>query len=206
MFLSLFLNTVTHDSSSHLREESLLCCICLEVFNDPVTTPCGHNFCKNCLIKCWDSSQLCCCPLCKEKFTNRPAVKINTALRGIVEHFKETCTLDEAEILCDFCTGTTQKALKSCLDCGMTFCKSHLEPHGHITELQKHKLINPLKNLAEYICQKHQKPLKMFCTDDQICVCEFCVEGDHRNHTIIHTEDEVQKRKVRETDKQMLYI
>lgn len=176
------------------------------MFKDPVTSPCGHNFCKSCLEQCWDRSQLSCCPLCKEKFTKRPEVKINTALREIVEHFRKKCTFDNPEVLCDFCTGTKLKALKSCLDCGMTLCKSHLEPHSHASKLQKHKLINAVKNLEDYICRKHKRPLEMFCSDDQTSVCEFCIEGDHRNHTIIHIEDETKKRKVRNNDEWLLYI
>ncbi|KAG7327965.1 hypothetical protein KOW79_007909 [Hemibagrus wyckioides] len=35
----------------------------------------------------------------------------------------------------------------------------------------------------------------MFCRDDQTFVCEFCVEGGHRNHTISHIEDESGQRK-----------
>lgn len=41
--LQLFLIIVTR--------EQLLCSICLEVFTDPATTPCGHNYCKSCLIE-----------------------------------------------------------------------------------------------------------------------------------------------------------
>ncbi|CAL8384634.1 unnamed protein product [Arctogadus glacialis] len=27
-------------------EENFLCSICLDVFSSPVSTPCGHNFCR----------------------------------------------------------------------------------------------------------------------------------------------------------------
>uniref|UniRef100_A0A672QFK7 RING-type domain-containing protein n=1 Tax=Sinocyclocheilus grahami TaxID=75366 RepID=A0A672QFK7_SINGR len=53
-------------SSGALLAEELHCSICLDVFTDPVSTPCGHNFCKSCLSQCWDSSQTCKCPYCKE--------------------------------------------------------------------------------------------------------------------------------------------
>ncbi|TEA30782.1 hypothetical protein DBR06_SOUSAS4110250, partial [Sousa chinensis] len=29
-------------------EDQVLCPICLEVFHNPVTTACGHNFCRTC--------------------------------------------------------------------------------------------------------------------------------------------------------------
>ncbi|XP_073678501.1 zinc finger protein RFP-like [Garra rufa] len=75
-------------SSSGPLTEELQCSICLDVFTDPVSTPCGHNFCKTCLNKCWDNSQTCNCPYCKETFKQRPDLKINTTLRELADHYK----------------------------------------------------------------------------------------------------------------------
>ncbi|XP_053488313.1 E3 ubiquitin-protein ligase TRIM39 [Ictalurus furcatus] len=180
-----FCETVKHDSSVLLTEEQLQCSICLEVFTDPVTTPCGHNFCKSCLTQSWDTSQHCCCPLCKEKFTKRPELKINTTLREVAYHFKNKTGLNKSQVLCDFCTGVKEKALKSCLDCGVTLCSSHLESHNHVPKYKKHKLINAVENVDKYICQEHERPLELFCRDDQTCVCRFCTEGKHKNHNVI---------------------
>ncbi|XP_060731471.1 zinc-binding protein A33-like [Tachysurus vachellii] len=86
---------ISHDSSSLLSEDLLLCAVCMYVFTDPVTTPCGHNFCKSCLTQCWYKSQHCLCPLCNQKFTKRPKLKINTTLREVADHFKKKrVTLD----------------------------------------------------------------------------------------------------------------
>uniref|UniRef100_A0A8D0AC49 E3 ubiquitin-protein ligase TRIM21-like n=1 Tax=Sander lucioperca TaxID=283035 RepID=A0A8D0AC49_SANLU len=41
-------------ASSLLTEDQFLCSICLDVFTDPVTIPCGHNFCKTCITDHWD--------------------------------------------------------------------------------------------------------------------------------------------------------
>ncbi|KAK2859935.1 hypothetical protein Q7C36_004101 [Tachysurus vachellii] len=147
----------SHDSSSLLSKDLLLCSICVDVFTDPVTTPCGHNFCKSCLTQCWDKNQHCRCPLCNQKFTKRPELKINTTLREIADHFKKKSGSDKPEVLCDACSGEKLKALKSCMDCGLSFCKIHLEPHYHVPKLKKHKLINPVENLKDYICQKHER-------------------------------------------------
>ncbi|XP_027034214.2 zinc-binding protein A33-like isoform X2 [Tachysurus fulvidraco] len=80
---------VSRDSSSLLSEDLLLCPICVYVFTDPVTTPCGHNFCNSCLTWCWDKSQHCLCPLCNQKFTKRPELKINTTMREVADYFKK---------------------------------------------------------------------------------------------------------------------
>ncbi|KAK3546724.1 hypothetical protein QTP70_033378 [Hemibagrus guttatus] len=184
----------SHDSSSLLSEEQLQCSICLDVFTDPVTTPCGHNFCKSCITQCWENSQHCHCPLCKEKFTKRPELKINTTLREVADHFKKKSGSDKPEVLCDTCTGEKLKALKSCLDCCATFCKDHLEFHNNMLKHKQHKLINPVENLEDYICQKHERALDLFCRDDQMCVCQFCTETNHKNHTV-PIEEESRERK-----------
>ncbi|XP_043546274.1 LON peptidase N-terminal domain and ring finger 1, like [Chiloscyllium plagiosum] len=40
------------------------CSLCMRLFLEPITTPCGHTFCKCCLERSLDHSPLC--PLCKD--------------------------------------------------------------------------------------------------------------------------------------------
>uniref|UniRef100_A0A8C9Z0C6 LON peptidase N-terminal domain and ring finger 1 n=1 Tax=Sander lucioperca TaxID=283035 RepID=A0A8C9Z0C6_SANLU len=47
-----------------LDSNDLECSLCMRLFYEPVTTPCGHTFCKNCLERCLDHMPQC--PLCKE--------------------------------------------------------------------------------------------------------------------------------------------
>ncbi|XP_024263010.2 zinc-binding protein A33-like [Oncorhynchus tshawytscha] len=75
-------------SSNVLSEEQFLCSICLDVFTDPVSIPCGHNFCKACISEYWNTTALCQCPLCKDTFNRRPDLKTNTTLRDVADHFK----------------------------------------------------------------------------------------------------------------------
>ncbi|KAL7880568.1 hypothetical protein SRHO_G00028220 [Serrasalmus rhombeus] len=183
------------DSSGLLSEDQFLCSICQNVFTDPVSIPCGHDFCMKCIKTCWGDSEQCHCPVCKEKFTKRPELKGNTALREVVDHFKKKGGLNKPEVLCDACTGVKQNALKSCLDCVMTFCKFHLEPHNNTPKLKKHKLINPVKNPEDYICQKHRRPLELFCRDDKTCVCMDCTVKDHKKHKTVPVEEAVGEMK-----------
>uniref|UniRef100_A0A8C6TDT4 Uncharacterized protein n=1 Tax=Neogobius melanostomus TaxID=47308 RepID=A0A8C6TDT4_9GOBI len=46
-------------STQSSSEEQFLCSICLEVFSEPVSTPCGHNFCKCCISQTWDTNESC---------------------------------------------------------------------------------------------------------------------------------------------------
>ncbi|XP_048059568.1 E3 ubiquitin-protein ligase TRIM39-like isoform X2 [Megalobrama amblycephala] len=182
-------------SSSGPLTEDLQCSICLDVFTDPVSTPCGHNFCKTCLNKHWNNSQTCKCPYCTETFKIRPDLKINTTLRELVDHYKKKSPEKKHEVLCDFCEERKLKALKSCLVCQSSYCETHLEPHLRVAGLKKHKLINPVRNLEDYICQKHERPLELFCRDDQKIVCLVCGVTDHKNHNTVSLEEESEEKK-----------
>ncbi|XP_020308968.1 zinc finger protein RFP-like [Oncorhynchus kisutch] len=188
--------------SSLLSEEQFQCSICLDVFTDPVSIPCGHNFCKACIKGYWDSTGLFQCPLCKQIFHIRPEPDVNRTLRGVAELFKglivrdrEDFTTEPGEVVCDVCTGRKRKALRSCLVCLTSYCEPHLEPHQIAPALKRHQLINPVKNLEDRMCKKHNKLLELFCRTDQICVCQFCSETDHKAHNSVPLEEECDQRK-----------
>ncbi|XP_047013819.1 E3 ubiquitin/ISG15 ligase TRIM25-like [Ictalurus punctatus] len=183
-------------SSSVLSEDELQCSICLDVFTDPVSTPCGHNFCKVCLRKCWDTCPHCQCPVCKEAFPKRPELRVNTFISALATQFKKSVQVKSSsaadpllsmtkKVLCDSCTEEKREALKSCLHCGVSLCSTHLLFHKTTAKFKRHKLIDPVENLEDYICQKHDRPLELFCRDDQTCVCQFCIEGDHKTHNTV---------------------
>ncbi|KAI5606418.1 bloodthirsty-relatedprotein family, member 6 [Silurus asotus] len=55
--------------------------------------------------------------------------------------------------------------------------------------------MEPVENLEDYICQKHERPLELFCRNDQTCVCQFCTEGDHKTHNTVPIEEESVEKK-----------
>ncbi|KAM6961554.1 uncharacterized protein LKV04_020570 [Tautogolabrus adspersus] len=192
--------------SSLLYEDQFLCSICLDVFTDPVTIPCGHNFCKTCITEHWSVNVPCQCPLCKELYEKKPDLRVNTVLSEMASQLrlsvqKETSSSSEeqhantGEVLCDYCTETKQKALKSCLDCLVSYCETHLEPHQRIQALKRHKLIEPVENLESRICKKHERPLEQFCKTDQVCVCGFCTESEHKRHNVVSLREEYEAKK-----------
>ncbi|XP_062849507.1 E3 ubiquitin-protein ligase TRIM39-like isoform X1 [Trichomycterus rosablanca] len=194
-------------SSSVLSEDQLQCSICLDVFTDPVSTSCGHNFCMTCIKEFWDTSSHCQCPVCKMDFPRRPELHVNTFISGLAAQFRKPVQVKSSSIagemtkslvFCEFCSEKKREALKSCLICMASYCKTHLEPHQRVSSFKSHKLIDPVENLEDYICQKHERPLKMFCRDDQMCVCQFCIETDHKNHNTVPIEEESAEKKVRD--------
>ncbi|XP_062408965.1 E3 ubiquitin-protein ligase TRIM39-like [Sardina pilchardus] len=185
------------------QRSSFQCPICLDVLSEPVSTPCGHNFCGGCIKRSWDGAVVCQCPLCKETFFRRPALRVNTTLREVAELVRtqrdrghDLTPAQPGEVPCDVCSGEGRlRALKSCLDCGVSFCALHLELHQRAPALQKHELSEPLGDLEQRVCAKHRRPLQLFCRDDHTCVCEFCIEGEHKNHHTVPLEEEGKDRK-----------
>ncbi|XP_036813293.1 E3 ubiquitin-protein ligase TRIM39-like [Oncorhynchus mykiss] len=193
-------------SCSLLSEEQFLCSICLDVFTEPVSTSCGHNFCKACITKYWDRDDLCQCPMCKNTFDKRPDLFVNTFISEMAAQFRQTvevkatsspdqCSAMIVEVSCDICTGMKLKALKSCLVCQTSYCETHLEPHQRVAALKRHKLINPVENLEDRMCRKHERPLELFCRSDQTCLCVLCLKADHMTHDTVPLEEEYGERK-----------
>lgn len=179
------------------------CSICLDVFTDPVTTPCGHKFCKTCLSKHWDKSELCHCPMCDKRFFVRPEISTNAVIEEISVQIKKrrTSTPESLDgpwkVVCDVCTEMKLKAQKSCLVCLTSYCEAHLEPHQRVPSLMRHRLVDPVENLEERICEKHERLLELFCRDEQVCICPLCSETDHKSHELVSVEQEGAQQRVR---------
>lgn len=100
------------------------------------------------------------------------------------------------EVLCDVCLGDGRpKAVKSCLVCLTSYCEEHLKSHS--ARFTKHKLIEPVANMEDRMCPKHERLLELFCKKDQTCVCVLCTETDHRAHYTVPVEREWTEKKVR---------
>nr|XP_046232535.1 E3 ubiquitin-protein ligase TRIM39-like [Scatophagus argus]XP_046232544.1 E3 ubiquitin-protein ligase TRIM39-like [Scatophagus argus]XP_046232553.1 E3 ubiquitin-protein ligase TRIM39-like [Scatophagus argus] len=195
-------------ASSLLSEDQFLCSICRDVFTDPVTTSCGHNFCKTCITEHWNTNDRCRCPMCKRVFTTRPDLKVNTFISEMVAKFRQSAQQEASssseqevsnpgEVPCDICTRTKLKALKSCLVCLVSYCETHLEPHLTLSGLKRHQLIDPVENLEDRMCKQHDKPLELFCKTDQMCVCTHCPALDHKTHEVVPLKEGYEEKKAK---------
>uniref|UniRef100_A0A8C5FDB0 E3 ubiquitin-protein ligase TRIM39-like n=2 Tax=Gadus morhua TaxID=8049 RepID=A0A8C5FDB0_GADMO len=193
---SLTVRTRMACANTSWSEENFSCSICLDVFNSPVTTACGHNFCRTCIAKFWDEQVQYKCPVCNKLFNTRPDLQVNIFLSELAAQFRTTVRVKEqpcvepAEVPCDVCTGTQQKAVKSCLVCFTSYCQTHLEPHQRVARLRNHRLVEPMDRLEDRMCKKHDRLLELFCQTEQVCVCQLCTVTDHKSHPVVPLKEE----------------
>ncbi|XP_062864194.1 tripartite motif-containing protein 16-like isoform X2 [Trichomycterus rosablanca] len=196
------------ESKISVTQDEFSCSVCLETLKDPVTTSCGHSFCMVCINNCWDQEDdkgTYSCPQCRKIFTPRPEVSRNTILAGVVEKLKKTelqasdpghCSAGPQEVDCDYCSGKKYKAVKSCLVCLASFCKTHLQPHYESPAFKNHKLVEASRRLQDQICSQHNKLLEVYCCTDQQCICMLCTMDDHKGHdTISAAAERTEKQK-----------
>uniref|UniRef100_A0A674BJS2 RING-type E3 ubiquitin transferase n=1 Tax=Salmo trutta TaxID=8032 RepID=A0A674BJS2_SALTR len=187
-------------------EDELSCSICLCAFDCPVTIPCGHNFCQECLLETWKDNYSC--PQCRTHFTTKPELKKNTVLSTVVETFKMKSNKSalpsemgdlimwdavkmepkEVVILCDTCMEA--KAFKTCLTCMASFCLEHVRPHHENPVFGAHQLSEPLGDLRDRICPDHHKLMEFYCVQHGRCICGVCLQQVHKGCTFSNPDEQ----------------
>ncbi|KAI4894030.1 hypothetical protein NFI96_008058, partial [Prochilodus magdalenae] len=97
--------------SDDLLQDQFHCGVCQQLMTDPVSITCGHRYCRQCIISCWDQSASSgdySCPQCRKRSKTRPVLKPHTEqdshrpLDGVLQRVSErhkTCMKDRYESL-----------------------------------------------------------------------------------------------------------
>lgn len=171
--------------------EELSCSICLEPFKEPVTTPCGHNFCGSCLDETWVvQGPPYRCPQCRTVYQARPQLHKNTVLCAVVEQFlqaeqarapvddwtppaRSSASSAASQVACDHCL--KEVAVMTCLVCMASFCQEHLQPHLDSPAFRDHSLQPPVRDLSRRKCPQHNRLRELFCPEHGECICHICL-------------------------------
>uniref|UniRef100_A0A3B5A9J8 E3 ubiquitin-protein ligase TRIM39-like n=1 Tax=Stegastes partitus TaxID=144197 RepID=A0A3B5A9J8_9TELE len=144
-------------SATMLPQEQFQCTICQQVFNNPVTTPCGHNFCQACLQSTWDSSSVCQCPTCNKSFTSRPEISINTAFKELVSAEKE---MAESDRLLAYLIGSIQER--------QTEVHTEIEEKQKAAERRAEELVDELQQEVTELQRRNTELEELRSTEDHL--------------------------------------
>ncbi|OCT90950.1 hypothetical protein XELAEV_18019568mg [Xenopus laevis] len=183
-------------AAANLRDE-LNCSICLSIYTDPVTLPCGHNFCRVCIGKLLGShegSGAYSCPECRAEYQECPSLHKNRTLGNIAEQYLSTHPEQNGTgIYCTYCIHSPVPAAKSCPLCEAFLCDDHLKVHSKSAE---HVLMEPTTSMRNRKCSAHHKVLEYYCCEDSVSICVSCwVAGEHRGHRVELLSEASEKKK-----------
>lgn len=63
--------------------EDAECSLCMKLFFEPVTTPCGHSFCRHCFLRARDHNNKC--PMCRTLLPVSKEIPVTAALCQLLE-------------------------------------------------------------------------------------------------------------------------
>ncbi|XP_068424113.1 E3 ubiquitin/ISG15 ligase TRIM25-like [Clinocottus analis] len=189
-------------------KETLECPVCQDFFTDPVTLPCGHDFCLTCIQAVWETGGSdegpSFCPECQIFLHSDVTLEINTSLQTKVKDFAanrpsttepwtttpSSATKSSSTIRCDHCIETPSVAIRTCLTCDASLCQAHALLHQQRSALREHTVVEVTRDPLSLKCREHRDELKLFCMEERVPVCCLCVlVGMHKDHKVFQLHE-----------------
>ncbi|CAK6980382.1 NACHT%2C LRR and PYD domains-containing protein 3-like [Scomber scombrus] len=171
-------------------EEQLSCCsLCQDVLKDPVSTSCGHWFCRQCITSYWDqsaSSGDSSCPQCGKRSRTRPGLQTDSQTSTVQTESGLQEVLDEHQIslssTCECVTQGTDEAGSEILLISI-FTEVHIT-EGQSEEVNTQHEVRQLET-ASKMKTLHDAPIK--------CQDIFKVLPDQQVTEEVNTQHEVRQ-------------
>ena len=186
-------------------KKQVTCSICLDTYTKPKTIACLHTFCCECLEKHALASQKqgkFRCPECQtevglpegNRFDNLPTSFLHNSLLSLLAVRQSG---DGSQISCGICKKKSAE-ISYCFDCEKLMCADCVNAHElfQTAAFEGHK-VTPVKQFQvqdyeallkrQSFCsqQYHERKVtRFFCLECQTCVCQICINTDHKNHNV----------------------
>ena len=186
-------------------KEHVTCSICLDTFTDPKTITCLHTFCCECLKKHALISQKngkFRCPECQaevglpeaNRFDKLPTSFHQNSLLGLLAVQRSG---DGNEVSCGICKRKSAE-ISYCFECAKFMCSDCVKAHelfknagfkGHkvtpVKQFQAEDYEALMKRQSFFPQQYHEREMtRFFCLKCQTCVCQICINTDHKTHEV----------------------
>uniref|UniRef100_A0A4W3JN34 Uncharacterized protein n=1 Tax=Callorhinchus milii TaxID=7868 RepID=A0A4W3JN34_CALMI len=145
--------------------DDLNCSVCLDLFTDPVTLECGHNFCRSCISGSWEKKESKACPECRTVFA-KSRLSGNWALASMAAIARQMST-DETErrLYCEehqqelklYCETDKKLICLVCRDNHIT--AEFAKMHQSLTDREQ-RVIRELRQREEEVLRRMEKNLR----------------------------------------------
>ena len=186
-------------------EKHATCSICLDTYTKPKTIACLHTFCLKCLeehaLRTQRQGRFR-CPDCQAEvnilegncFGNLPTGFLQNSLLSLLAVRQSS---DGSQISCGICKKKSAQ-ISYCFACEELLCRDCVNAHelfqerafrGHrVTAVKQFQAVDYEALLKrQSFCPQpyHEREVtRFFCLECQICVCQVCINTDHKNHNV----------------------
>ena len=186
-------------------DKHVTCSICLDTYTKPKTIACLHTFCLKCLeghaLRTQSRGQFR-CPDCQAQvnipegncFDNLPTGFLQNSLLSLLAVQQSG---KGSQVSCGICTKKSAE-ISYCFTCEELLCRNCVNAHelfqesafrGHkVTAVKQFQAVDYEALLKrQSFCPQpyHEREVtRFFCLECQICVCQVCINTDHKNHNV----------------------